>query len=192
MLDFVICLWVWRIKLKRKLLSIILVLGLSSLTISPAFAGIDLQADLNRIVAGINQFDANSATSSSVSTMSDVKRIFSNNAAILREIRDANAAFKRDLNSAKRQIPSRDTKDSPAFSTLMNLTKGYEEWLKYQNINQASAQKCINKAGSSFGSFSSCSIGLLPKTMDNERIGRQKLQAAWNAWKKWQVKYGYA
>lgn len=176
----------------RKLLSTILVLGLSQLNISPASAGIDLQADLNRIVAAINQFDANSATSSSVRTMADVKRIFSNNAAILREIRDANAAFKRDLNSAKRQIPSRDTKDSPAFSTLMNLTKGYEEWLKYQNINQASAQKCISNSGGSFSSFSSCSIGLLPKTMENERIGRQKLQAAWNAWKQWQVKYGYA
>ena len=92
----------------------------------------------------------------------------------------------------ERQIPSRDTKESPAFNTLMNLTKGYEEWLKYQNINQSSAQKCINNAGSSFSSFSSCSIGILPRTMENERIGRQKLQTAWNAWKQWQVKYGYA
>ena len=178
--------------MKRKLLSLILILAFHPAVSSPAVAAIDLQADLNRIVAGINRFDANSAASSTVSNMADVKRIFSNNAAILREIKDANAAFKRDLNSAKRQIPSRDTKDSPAFSTLMNLTKGYEEWLKYQNINQASAQKCINRAGSSFGSFSSCSIGLLPRTIENERIGMQKLQAAWNAWKQWQVKYGYA
>lgn len=178
--------------MRRKILSMFLVLGLSQFTISPVFADIDLQADLNRIVAAINRFDANSASSSSVSTMADVKRIFSNNAVILREIRDANAAFKQDLNRAKKLIPSRDTKDSPAFSTLMNLTKGYEEWLKYQNINQASAQKCINSAGSSFRSFSSCSIRLLPKTMENERIGRQKLQAAWSAWKQWQVKYGYA
>jgi len=182
----------WRILMKRKMLSVVLALALSPFVTIPAVAAIDLQADLNRIVAGINRFDANSATSSSVSTMADVKRIFSNNAAILREIKDANAAFKRDLNSAKRQIPSRDTKDSPAFNTLMNLTKGYEEWLKYQNINQSSAQKCINNARSSFSSFSNCSIGILPRTMENERIGRQKLQSAWNAWKQWQVKYGYA
>jgi hypothetical protein len=160
--------------------------------VGSAFAAIDLQADLNRIVAGINRFDANSAASTSASTMADVKRVFSNNSLILREISDANAAFKRDLNSAKRLIPSRDTKDSPAFSTLMNLAKGYEDWLKYQNLNQSSAQKCINNAGSSFNSFSRCSIGLLSRTMENERIGRQKLQAAWNAWKRWQVKYGYA
>ena len=177
----------------KRILSVLAISLISiPMGVTSSFAAIDLQADLNRIVAGINRFDANSATSSSVSNMSDVKRIFSNNAAILREIKDANAAFKRDLNSAKRQIPSRDTKDSPAFSTLMNLTKGYEEWLKYQNLNQASAQKCINKAGNSFGSFSSCSIGLLPRTMENERIGMQKLQAAWNAWKQWQVKFGYA
>lgn len=176
----------------RKLPSFLAVLALSQFFIPSAVAAIDLQADLNRIVAGINQFDANSASSSSVNTIADVKSIFSNNASILREIKDANAAFKRNLNSAKRQIPSRDTKDSPAFNTLMNLTKGYEEWLKYQNLNQTSAQKCINKAGSSFSSFSSCSIGLLPRTIENERLGMQKLQAAANAWRQWQRKYGYA
>ena len=178
--------------MRRKLHSVIIFFTVTALLIPNANAGIDLQADLNRIVAGISRFDANSASSASVNTMSDVRRLFSNNASILREIRDANAAFKRDLNSAKSQIPSRDTRDSPAFSTLMNLTKGYEEWLKYQNLNQANAQKCIDKAGTSFNSFSTCSISLLPKTMDNERFGRLKLQTAWNAWKKWQVKYGYA
>jgi hypothetical protein len=178
--------------MNRKVLLLILTLVLFPLVSTPAMASIDLQADLNRIVAGINRFDANSAASSSVRTIDDVKRVFSNNASILREIRDANAAFKRNLNTAKRQIPSRDTKESPAFNTLMNISKGYEEWLKYQNMNQSSAQKCINNAGRSFSSFSSCSIKLLPRTIENERIGRQKLQAAWNAWKQWQIKYGYA
>jgi hypothetical protein len=178
--------------MRRKLPSIFVAFAVSALLIPNANAGIDLQADLNRIVAGISRFDANSASSGSVKTMSDVRRLFSNNASILRDIRDANAAFKRDLNSARSQIPSRDTSASPGFSTLMNLTKGYEEWLKYQNLNQANAQKCIDRAGTSFNSFSTCSISMLPKTMDNERIGRLKLQTAWNAWKKWQVKYGYA
>ena len=178
--------------MKRKLLSLTLLVAIFPFVNAPAFAAIDLQADLNRIVAAINQFDTNSANSASVTTMSDVKRIFSNNDSILKEIREANAAFKRDLNSAKGQIPSRDTKNSPAFSTLINLTKGYEEWLKYQDKNQSSAQKCINNSGTSYRLFSSCSIGILPKTIENERIGRQKLEAAWNAWKQWQVKYGYA
>ena len=111
--------------MRRKLHSVIIFFTVTALLIPNANAGIDLQADLNRIVAGISRFDANSASSASVNTMSDVRRLFSNNASILREIRDANAAFKRDLNSAKSQIPSRDTRDSPAFSTLMNLTKGY-------------------------------------------------------------------
>jgi hypothetical protein len=171
---------------------LILVFALFQLVTTPVSAAIDLQADLNRIVAGINRFDANSASSSSVSTMADVQRLFSNNSSILREIADANAAFKRDLNAAKRQIPSRDTKESPAFNTLMNLTKGYEEWLKYQNMDQAAAQKCINSAGNSYKTFSFCTISLLPKTMEHERIGRLKLQSAWSAWKQWQVKYGHA
>jgi hypothetical protein len=109
----------------------------------------------------------------------------------LREIKNANDVLRRDLISAKNYIPARDTKESPAFDTLMNLSKGYEEWLKYQNVNQLSAENCIKKSGGSFRKFSSCSISILPKTMENERIGRQKLQAAWNAWKQWQTKYGY-
>ena len=178
--------------MKHKLLSLLAVLTFTAFVATPAVAAIDLQADLNRIVAGIKQFDANSAAAASVSTMTDIKRIFSNNGSILREIGDANAAFKRDLNSAKRQIPSRDTKESPAFSTLMNLTRGYEEWLKYQNMDQAASQKCIKSSGSSLSTYTLCAISILPKAAEHERIGKQKLQSAWDAWKKWQVKYGYA
>ena len=178
--------------MKRKLLSLILILALSPISIAPAIAAIDLQADLNRIVAGINRFDANSAATNSATTLADIKAIFSNNAVILTDISNANAAFKRDLNSAKRQIPSKDTKASPAFSTLMNLTKGYEEWVKYQRINQVTGQKCIANAKNSFATFSNCLLLNFSKSMENERIGKMKLQTAWNAWKQWQVKYGYA
>lgn len=178
--------------MRRRFFSFLVAIALSPILATHAFAAIDLQADMNRIAAAAKRFDANSATAFSVNNMTDVKRIFSNNASILREIGDANAAFKRDLNSAKRQIPSRDTKESPAFNTLMNLTRGYEEWLKYQNMDQAASQKCIKSAGSSFSTYSLCAISLLPKTAEHERIGRQKLQSAWDAWKTWQVKYGYA
>lgn len=169
-----------------------MVVGFISFSTTPAFGTIDLQADLNRIVAGVNRFDANSAATNSATTVAEIRIIFSNNASILSEISDANSAFKRNLNSAKRQIPSRDTKASPAFSTLMNLTKGYEEWVKYQRLNQVTGQKCLTTSKNSFNSLSSCLLTNFSKTMENERIGRMKLQAAWDAWKKWQVKFGYA
>lgn len=178
--------------MQRKLISFLLVLNLFSFVTSPAVAAIDLQADLNRIVAGINKFDANSAASKSASTFAQMKVIFSNNAIILREIRDANAAFKRDLNIAKGQIPTRDTAATPKFSTLMNLTKGYEEWLRYQELNQVTGQKCLANARNSLSAVTNCLLINFPKTMENERIGMQKLQAAWNAWKQWQVKFGHA
>ena len=178
--------------MKRKMLSLIILLVLFPFVATPAVAAIDLQADLNRIVAGINKFDANSARSASTSTMRDVKSLFSNNNSILNEISSANSIFKRNLNSAKKYIPNKDTKDTPAFNTLMNLARGYEEWIKYQKLNQSNAQKCINQSGNSFTTFSNCTILILPKTIENERVGRQKLQSAWNAWKQWQVKFGYA
>jgi hypothetical protein len=136
------------------MLSLIMVLVLFPFVTTPAVAAIDLQADLNRIIAGINKFDANSARSASTSTMRGVKSLFSNNNSILNEINLANSAFKRNLNSAKKYIPNKDTKDTPAFNTLMNLARGYEEWIKYQKINQSNAQKCINQSGNSFTTFS--------------------------------------
>ena len=178
--------------MQRKLLSLLLVLILSPFITSPAVADIDLQADLDRIVVGIKKFDANSAATNSASTLSEMKVIFSRSEIILREIRVANAAFKRDLNIARRQIPTRDTKETPAFSTLMNLTKGYEEWLKYQELNQVIGKKCVSTSKNSLSSLTTCLIIKLPKTLENERIGRTKLQNAWKAWKEWQVKFGYA
>ena len=178
--------------MKRKLLTVVLILSFLPFSSPSATAVIDLQGDLERIISGINRFDANSATSASVSNISDVKRITANNGAILQEIKNANAIYKRDLNKAKKLLPSRDTKDSPAFSTLMNLAKGYEQWLKYQNMNQTTAQNCIKKAGNSYDSFSLCLVGALSRTLENERVGRLKLESAFNAWKQWQIKYGYA
>ena len=178
--------------MKRKQLSFVLVLVLSNLVNPPVFAAIDLQADLDRIVVGIRAFDSNSAATASVTTVAGMKVINSKNVAILSQIRDANMAFKRDLNRAKQQIPSRDTKASPSFKTLLNLTKGYEEWLKYQEINQVIGEKCITKAKNSFSAFTNCLLANFSVTMENERIGKMKLQTAWDAWKKWQVKYGYA
>lgn len=178
--------------MKKKLVVFALALAFLPFSSPAASAVIDLQGDLERIISGINRFDANSATSASVKNIPDVKRITSNNAAILREIKNANAVFKRDLNQAKSLLPSRDTKDSPAFSTLMNLAKGYDQWLKYQNKNQSTGQACIKKAGNSYDSFSLCLLNALPTTLENERVGRQKLESAFNAWKRWQIKYGYA
>jgi hypothetical protein len=157
-----------------------------------ARAVVDLNAGLNRIVVGINRFDANSANASYASNMSDIRNLFTTNAVVLREIKSSVGSFKRDLNSSKRYIPSRDTKESPAFSTLMNLALGYENWLKYQNMNQVNAQKCFQGSSTTFNSYTACSLRILSRTLENERLSRTKLVAALNAWKQWQIKYGYA
>lgn len=181
-----------RSSLRRNLASSILLVVLAQISITPSFGNVDLQADLNRIVAAINKFDANSSRTNSASTIADIRSIFASNALILSEISSANSIFRRNLKSVKSQIPTKDTKDTPKFRTLMNLSKGYKDWVYYQRLNQALAEKCLKKSGSSYNSFLTCSINDLPKTMQNERIGRGKLQAAWNAWKQWQVKFGHA
>jgi hypothetical protein len=180
-----------RVKMKKALI-LSLAMALSLSVSSYSSAAIDLQSDLNRIVVAIKKFDANSLASTNVSSMNEVRQIFSNNNSILREIENANNIFKKDLLSARKYIPTSDTKNSPAFNTFFNLALGYEQWIKFQNLNQINAQSCINKSANSFGSFSKCSISMLAKTLENEQNSRRKLQQAWNAWKAWQIKYGYA
>lgn len=162
------------------------------LSTSNASAVVDLNAGLNRIVVGINKFDSNSANAAYASNISDIRNLFNTNAAVLREIKSSVEAFKRDLNASKRYLPSRDSKESPAFSTLMNMALGYENWLKYQNMNQVNAQKCFQGSSTTFNSYTSCSLRILSRTLENERLSRTKLVSALNAWKRWQIKYGYA
>ena len=181
-----------RSLLGRKVALSLLSVVIAQISVTPSFGNVDLQADLNRIVAAINKFDANSSRTNSASTIADIRTIFSSNASILSEISSANSIFQRNLKSVKSQIPKKDTKATPKFRTLMNLSKGYKKWVYYQRLNQALAEKCLKNSGSSYNSFLTCSINDLPITMKNERIGRSKLQAAWNAWKQWQVKFGHA
>lgn len=182
-----------RRHLPVSILVVALAVVMAPITAGTAFGAIDLQGDLDRIVAAIAKFDANSSNAfNSPATIADVRRIFSNNALILKEIDQANSNFKRDINSGKKFIPTKDTKDSPAFTTLINLTKGYEDWLKYQYLNQKIAEKCLKNSGNSVNGYLSCSLLNFQKSMDNETVGRYKLETAWKAWKNWQVKFGYA
>ncbi len=176
----------------KKFIAACVFIALSLLNSPNASGAVDLNASLNRIIVGINKFDTNSANASYATNISDIRNLFNTNAAVLRDLKSSVAAFKRDLNSSKRYIPSRDTKESPAFSTLMNMALGYESWLKYQNMNQVNAQRCFQGSGTTFNSYTACSIRILSQTLENERLSRVKLVSALNAWKQWQIKYGYA
>ena len=171
---------------------IVSVLAISVVSITPANSVIDLQADINRIVTAINKFDANSAAATSVNSVAQIRVITRNNKAILREIKEANDYFRKDLISAKKLLPSRDTKDSPAYNTIFNLTRGYDQWLIYQNRNQITGERCLSTSGNSYSEYTDCLMMSLSTTLENERLGRIKLEAAWRAWKNWQFKYGYA
>jgi hypothetical protein len=55
----------------KKIISLVLALSLLSIIATPAMAAIDLMANLNRIISGVSQFDANSANASSANTIAD-------------------------------------------------------------------------------------------------------------------------
>lgn len=176
----------------KKFSALIVAIVVLSLIPSNALGNIDLQADINQIAQGLNKFDANSSNVSSVTNISEVRKIFSNNSAILNEIGVSVSRYKKNLISVKRMIPTRDTKETPKYDTLMNIAKGYEDWLKYQKINQRAAEQCLRSSGKTYNSFLGCSLNNLQETSRNERLSKVKLQSAWNAWKQWQIKFGHA
>jgi hypothetical protein len=154
-------------------------------------ANIDLQADMDKIVVGIKKFDANSAKSSSVASFSEARALFSRNADILAEIESAVASYKSHLETVRDDIPTQDTEETPKFTTLMNIAKGYENWLRYQKINQNLGENCLEKTDESLPNFVNCTIDLLEVSLQNERLGMTDLQTAWQAWKDWQERYGH-
>ena len=79
-----------RSLLGRKVALSLLSVVIAQISVTPSFGNVDLQADLNRIVAAINKFDANSSRTNSASTIADIRSIFSSNASILSEISSAN------------------------------------------------------------------------------------------------------
>ena len=151
-----------------------------------------MQADLNQIVQGLNRFDANSKASNAAKTISEIRTVFTNNKVILNDIEVSVRNFKSNLNRVKAMIPTQDTKATPRFQTLMNLAIGYEDWVKYQKLNQKLAEKCLNSSGKTYNYFVACSLKDLPKTLENERLSKIKLQSAWNVWRQWQIRFGHA
>ena len=72
-----------RSLLGRKVALSLLSVVIAQISVTPSFGNVDLQADLNRIVAAINKFDANLSRTNSASTIADIRSIFSSNASIL-------------------------------------------------------------------------------------------------------------
>jgi hypothetical protein len=151
----------------------------------------DFQRDMRLIVAGTQKFDANSAQGRNLRSISQAKRVFANNQKILSEIGRSVATLRSNLNKNRNFLPTRDTKDSPAFSTLIIMANGYDEWLKYQLLNQKIGDACLKKANKNLKSFKKCVLDSFSTTLKNEQLGRSKFESAIGVYNRWKAKYGY-
>ena len=163
----------------------------ASIGLSFTRAANDWQRDMIRVVAGTQKFNANSIQARNLRTISQARRVFKENQAILFEIGRSVTTLRSNLNKNRNFLPTRDTKDSPAFSTLINMANGYDKWLKYQLLNQELGKACFKKAKGSLKSFKKCVLDSFSITLRNEQLGRSKFESAIGVYNRWKAKYGY-
>lgn len=189
--------------LKSFMFGLIISFGTTALPMTPSFglefkpasftkAAQDFQRDMSRIIENLRRFNENSNKSTYAKDMKQIKMISATNDSILRDISFSITTFKRNLERNRDFLPTREIKESPAYSTLMKMAVGYEDWLRYQKKNQLMFDACVRNSGKSKANFDKCSVNYIVKGLENERLGRLKLQQAADEYNRWMKRFGHS
>lgn len=150
---------------------------------------IDLNADVETIATDVSRFDANSALSSSASTIEDYAEISKNNSIILDSIEISVDKFKSDILEAWDGLPTEDTTSSPSRSKLLNWAKGYETWIFYQREMQKLGDACLLTSQTK-SEFDNCAFNNFNRTMELENLSRNDLSYAIQGIQEWRDSIG--
>ena len=164
----------------------------ASIGLSFTRAANDFQRDMNRIVENIRSFNENSSKAGYANSMKQMKQISATNDALLKGMSISISTFKNNLNKNKKFLPTKDISESPKFSTLAKMAMGYENWLKYQKMNQKMFKRCFRNTNNKFNSFKNCTLNNFGKSFENERLGRVKLEQAVREYNLWMARFGHS
>lgn len=160
--------------------------GASVLGASPQ---IDLNADVESIADGVSRFDANSALTSSATTLQDYIDISSNNETILNSIETSVLKFKLDIQDAWDDLPSTDDASSPSRGKLMKWAEGYETWIYYQREMQKLGSACTITSQTK-SEYDICAMNNFNRAMEFERLSRSDLSVAIQGIQEWRQSIG--
>ena len=158
-------------------------------SISGTASQIDLNADVESIASGVSKFDANTALTSSASTLQDYVDIANNNESILDSIDSAVQKFKSDVQDAWEDLPDEDTASSPSRSKLLKWAEGYGTWIYYQREMQKLGAACTITSQTK-SEYDICAINNLNRAMEFERLSRIDLSNAIQGIQEWRESIG--
>lgn len=150
---------------------------------------IDLNADVETIATDVSRFDANSALTSSATTLEDYEEISNNNVIILDSIEISVGKFKSDILEAWDELPAEDTANSPSRSKLLNWANGYETWIFYQREMQKLGSACLVTSQTKY-EYDTCALNNFNRTMELENLSRNDLSYAIQGIQEWRDSIG--
>jgi len=150
---------------------------------------IDLNADVESIADGVSRFDANTALTSSATTLQDYVDISNNNEIILNSIETSVQKFKLDIQEAWEDLPDQDDVSSPSRAKLLKWAEGYETWIYYQREMQKLGAACTITSQTK-SEYDICAINNFNRAMDFERLSRSDLTSAIQGIQEWRESVG--
>ena len=150
---------------------------------------IDLNADVESIAEGVSRFDANTALTSSATTLQDYIDISSNNETILNSIESSVQKFKLNIQDAWDELPAEDDLTSPSRGKLLKWAEGYETWIYYQREMQKLGSACTITSQTK-SEYDICAINNFNRAMEFERLSRSELTAAIQGIQEWRESVG--
>jgi hypothetical protein len=152
-------------------------------------AEIDLNADVESIADGVSRFDANTALTSSATTLQDYVDISNNNEDILNSIETSVQKFKADIQEAWEDLPAEDVASTPSRAKLLKWAEGYETWIYYQREMQKLGSACTITSQTK-SEYDICAISNLNRAMEFERLSRSDLTPAIQGIQEWRESVG--
>jgi hypothetical protein len=150
---------------------------------------IDLNADVESIADGVSKFDANTALTSSATTLQDYVDISNNNEVILNSIETSVQKFKGNIQQAWEDLPAQDDASSPSRAKLLKWAEGYETWIYYQREMQKLGSACTITSQTK-SEYDICAISNFNRAMEFERLSRSDLTAAIQGIQEWRESVG--
>jgi hypothetical protein len=154
-----------------------------------ASSEIDLNADVESIAAGVSRFDANTALTSSATTLQDYVDISNNNENILNSIETSVQKFKSDIQEVWEDLPAEDGPSSPSRGKLLKWAEGYETWIYYQREMQKLGSACTITSQTK-SEYDNCALNNFNRAMEFERLSRSELSSAVQSIQDWRESIG--
>lgn len=166
-------------------LSVPLLAACSAFPFQEAAAPVDLTKDFEAIIAGVSEFNENSASASKAKTFPQYVELSDNNRRILADIRTAVEVYSEHISTYWDDFPKENTYEFPARQTLKDYEVSMKGWLQIQEEDQAYMETCMNDQDT----FLDCLMNRFTEIYDRQKNASESLRPVLTKLMKWQEEF---